>query len=61
MTLSPTGGPLAGGTITVDGVAITVPQNLLATLPALVVAWSELFINGAPNLPGGVSWEATVG
>jgi len=59
MTLD-AGGPLAGGSITVDGLAITVPANLLATLPAISVAWSELFNNGVPNLPGSISWEANV-
>ncbi|TKA55678.1 hypothetical protein B0A49_10597, partial [Cryomyces minteri] len=52
MTLDPSGGTLAGGSITVDGVAITVPTNLLATLPAITVAWGELFNNGVPDLPG---------
>jgi hypothetical protein len=59
MTLD-AGGPLAGGSITVDGLTITVPTNLLATLPAISVAWAELFNNGVPNLPGSISWEATV-
>jgi hypothetical protein len=59
MTLNPTGGVLAGGTIVVDGVTYIVPQNLLATLPATAVAWGELFFkNGTANLPGGISWEA---
>ncbi|KAK0101018.1 hypothetical protein ONS95_012994 [Cadophora gregata] len=52
--------PLRGGTITVDGSVITVPTNLLATLPGITVAWPELFNNGAANLPGGVTWEAHV-
>ncbi|KAH8650499.1 hypothetical protein BGZ60DRAFT_388908, partial [Tricladium varicosporioides] len=60
MTLNAAGGPLAGGTITVDGILFTVPQNTLATLPALAVAWGELFTGGVANLPGGVSWEAHV-
>ncbi|TKA50385.1 hypothetical protein B0A49_12513 [Cryomyces minteri] len=60
MTLDPSGGTLAGGSITVDGVAITVPTNLLATLPAITVAWGELFNNGVPDLPGGMSWQAHV-
>jgi hypothetical protein len=59
MTLE-AGGPLAGGSITVDDLVITVPANLLATLPAISVAWAELFNNGVPNLPGSISWEATV-
>jgi hypothetical protein len=54
------GGPLAGGSITVDGQVYTVPQNLLVTLPSITVAWSELFNNGIANLPGGISWEANV-
>ncbi|KAH9207642.1 hypothetical protein DL95DRAFT_374068 [Leptodontidium sp. 2 PMI_412] len=52
--------PLRGGSITVDGNVITVPTNLLATLPAITVAWPELFDNGVANLPGGVTWEAHV-
>ncbi|KAJ6562301.1 hypothetical protein B0H19DRAFT_1259888 [Mycena capillaripes] len=62
MTLDGTGGPLAGGTLTVNGITITIPKNTLATLPSITVAWSELFGNNGPNLPllGSVSWEATV-
>lgn len=62
MTLNQTGGLLAGGTITIDGIEIIVPQNLLATLPSITVAWSELFENGTPNLPGSAdtTWEALV-
>ncbi|KAJ7026500.1 hypothetical protein C8F04DRAFT_966333 [Mycena alexandri] len=57
-----TDGPLAGGTITVDGMVITVPKNLLVTLPSISVAWPELFDGETPSLPllGSVSWEATV-
>ncbi|KAJ7670518.1 hypothetical protein B0H17DRAFT_198484 [Mycena rosella] len=55
-------GPLVGGTLTVNGFVITVPNNTLVTLPSITVAWSELFVNKKPNLPllGSVSWEATV-
>jgi hypothetical protein len=71
MTLDATGGVLAGGTITVDGVTYVVPQNTIATLPSIAVAWGELFMstgvngtsnlpNGTANLPGGVSWQANV-
>ncbi|KAJ7253428.1 hypothetical protein C8J57DRAFT_624565 [Mycena rebaudengoi] len=62
LTLNATGGVLAGGTITVDGALITVPENLLVTLPSITVAWSELFEGGVPALPllGSVSWQATV-
>ncbi|RDW68550.1 hypothetical protein BP5796_09207 [Coleophoma crateriformis] len=52
ITLDPSGDVLAGGTITVDGLLITVPKNLLVTLPSITVAWSELFKNGVSNLPG---------
>ncbi|RDW64721.1 hypothetical protein BP6252_10372 [Coleophoma cylindrospora] len=52
ITLDATGELLAGGTITVDGLVITVPKNLMVTLPSITVAWSELFNNGVPNLPG---------
>ncbi|KAJ7339734.1 hypothetical protein DFH08DRAFT_783346 [Mycena albidolilacea] len=62
MTLNGAAGPLAGGTLTVNGFKITIPKNTLVTLPSITVAWSELFVNGQPNLPllGSVSWEATV-
>lgn len=52
--------PVRGGTITVDGIKITVPTNLLATLPAITVGWPELFNGGVANLPGTVSWQAHV-
>ncbi|KAJ7452243.1 hypothetical protein FB451DRAFT_1145306 [Mycena latifolia] len=62
MTLNTTAGPLAGGTLAVNGFKIIIPKNTLVTLPSITVAWSELFVNGQPNLPllGSVSWEATV-
>ncbi|KAF7335652.1 hypothetical protein MVEN_02220200 [Mycena venus] len=62
MTCNETDGPLAGGSITVDGMVITVPKNLLVTLPSISVAWPELFDGETPSLPllGSVSWEATV-
>ncbi|KAJ7456906.1 hypothetical protein FB451DRAFT_1047681 [Mycena latifolia] len=62
LTLDTADGVLAGGTITVDGILVTVPQNSLVTLPSISVAWSELFVDGAPALPllGSVSWEATI-
>ncbi|KAJ7145995.1 hypothetical protein C8R44DRAFT_5120 [Mycena epipterygia] len=64
MTLDPGGDVLAGGTISVNGFNITVPKNLLVTLPSIACAWEEMFDDdtGAPNLPlfGTVSWEATV-
>ncbi|KAJ7101874.1 hypothetical protein C8R44DRAFT_716280 [Mycena epipterygia] len=62
MTLNAGGDPLAGGTLTVNGFNIIIPKNTLVTLPSITVAWSELFVNGQPDLPllGTVSWEATV-
>ncbi|KAJ7082331.1 hypothetical protein C8R44DRAFT_652691 [Mycena epipterygia] len=63
MTLNAGGDVLAGGTLSVNGFNITVPKNLLVTLPSITCAWSEMFNqNGDPNLPllGTVSWEATV-
>ncbi|KAJ7065868.1 hypothetical protein C8F01DRAFT_982946 [Mycena amicta] len=65
MTLNNTADPLAGGTITVNGFEITVPKNLIVTLPSIACAWSEMFDttgSGSPYLPGlGTnSWEATV-
>ncbi|KAJ7145993.1 hypothetical protein C8R44DRAFT_5100 [Mycena epipterygia] len=63
MTLDPGGDVLAGGTLSVNGFKMTVPKNLLVTLPSISCAWSEMFDdNGQPNLPllGTVSWEATV-
>jgi len=55
--------PLIGGTLTLDGIPIIVPNNTIATLPAAAVSWPELFLaSGAPNLPGypGSMWKATV-
>ncbi|KAJ6535725.1 hypothetical protein B0H19DRAFT_1080176 [Mycena capillaripes] len=62
MTFNSADGPLGGGTIAVNGFPMTVPKNTLVTLPSITVAWSEMFVNGQPNLPllGSVSWEATV-
>lgn len=61
LTLKPTGRVLAGDSIVVDGVPYTVPQNLLATLPAIALVWSELFFkNGTASLPGGISCEVNV-
>ncbi|KAJ7631906.1 hypothetical protein DFH06DRAFT_1004796 [Mycena polygramma] len=67
MTLDVGGGPLAGGSITVNGLKITVPKNTLLTLPSITCAWSEMFTvdannNTTPNLPllGSVSWETTI-
>ncbi|KAJ7671461.1 hypothetical protein DFH06DRAFT_1366430 [Mycena polygramma] len=56
------GGVLAGGSITVNGLPIVIPQNTLVTLPSVTVAWSEMFTGTTPQLPmfGSVSWEATV-
>jgi hypothetical protein len=52
--------PLTGGTIVVNGITIVVPDNTIATLPSIAVAWPELFTNGVPNLPGTQTWTATV-
>ncbi|KAJ6478551.1 hypothetical protein C8R47DRAFT_1287822 [Mycena vitilis] len=67
MTLDVGGGPLTGGSITVNGLKITVPKNTLLTLPSITCAWSEMFTidannNTKPNLPllGSVSWETTI-
>ncbi|KAJ7604817.1 hypothetical protein DFH06DRAFT_274226 [Mycena polygramma] len=62
MTLNAADGPLAGGSLTVNGFKITIPKNTLVTLPSIAVAWPELFTDGSSNLPllGSVSWEATV-
>ncbi|KAF7345209.1 hypothetical protein MSAN_01897400 [Mycena sanguinolenta] len=67
MTLNVADGPLAGGTITVNNLTVTVPKNTLITLPSITVAWSEMFTvddagNATPQLPllGTVSWEANV-
>ncbi|KAJ7184710.1 hypothetical protein C8R46DRAFT_1343732 [Mycena filopes] len=67
MTLDLEDGVLAGGTITVNNFVVTVPKNLLVTLPSISVAWSEMFTinednSTTPNLPlfGAVSWEATI-
>jgi hypothetical protein len=53
---------LTGGSLTLDGIKITVPDNALVTLPAITVSWQELSATNA--LPGfgaaGVTWAATV-
>jgi hypothetical protein len=56
---------LAGGTLILNGIPITVPDNLLVTLPSITVGWNELFKGkDIPDLPGfndpGISWEANV-
>lgn len=51
--------PLRGGSIQIDGINILVPTNLLPTLPALTVAWQELF--DAQNNGLAVGFEANVG
>ncbi|CAG8973951.1 hypothetical protein HYALB_00007480 [Hymenoscyphus albidus] len=55
---------LSGGSITIDGIPMVVPRNSYVTLPSISVLWSELFINGSPQLPQfgapGITWEATV-
>ncbi|KAH8832287.1 hypothetical protein DL96DRAFT_1581570 [Flagelloscypha sp. PMI_526] len=63
MSLDGSGDPLAGGTITIDGLAYTIPKNTLVTLPSIAVAWPELFTaDGQPNLPQypTISWQAQV-
>ncbi len=55
---------LSGGTITINGVTVVVPRNLLVNTPSLTaVAWSELFKpDGTIDLPlwPEVNWEAAV-
>ncbi|KAI5837649.1 hypothetical protein DFP73DRAFT_487084 [Morchella snyderi] len=54
---------LSGGTLSVNGMNIVVPRNLLVTLPSITVSWRELFTStGALNLPrfGITEWEVTV-
>ncbi|KAH7336719.1 hypothetical protein BKA65DRAFT_564015 [Rhexocercosporidium sp. MPI-PUGE-AT-0058] len=57
-----TGNALTGGSLTLDGIKINIPDNCLVTLPAITVSWQELSAAGA--LPGfgspGVTWSATV-
>ncbi|KAL4265076.1 hypothetical protein AB1N83_004418 [Pleurotus pulmonarius] len=55
---------LSGGTITINGVTVVVPRNLLVNTPSLTaVAWSELFKpDGTIDLPlwPEVNWEAAM-
>ena len=63
MTLGAGGTPLTGGSISVDGIPIIVPDNSIVTLPATAVAWPELFkADGTPDMPGypAIQWKATV-
>ncbi|KAH6679259.1 hypothetical protein B0J14DRAFT_293938 [Halenospora varia] len=56
------GDALKGGTMTLDGIKIIIPDNALVTLPAITISWQELSAPGA--MPGfgapGVTWAATV-
>jgi hypothetical protein len=61
MTIDAGTGLLRGGTISVDGAVVIVPENSLVTLPAATVAWPELFdASGKPQLPGTQTWKASV-
>ena len=66
MTLNPTPRTgedplLRGGTITVDGLKMIIPDNTMATLPAANVAWPELFsAAGVPQINVPSVWKATV-
>ncbi|KAH0613056.1 uncharacterized protein H6S33_009436 [Morchella sextelata] len=54
---------LSGGTLSVNGMNIIIPRNLLVTLPSITVSWSELFTSaGALDLPrfGVTEWEVSV-
>jgi hypothetical protein len=51
--------PLRGGSITVDGLVVKIPANTIATLPAIAVAWAELFDANGAN-PQGIGFEANV-
>lgn len=55
---------LSGGTLTLNGVTVIIPKNLLVNTPSLTaVAWSEMFKeDGTINLPlwPAVNWEASV-
>jgi hypothetical protein len=41
-----------------------IPDNTFVTLPNIAVAWSEIFVDGKPNIPNfmgpGVGYETTV-
>jgi hypothetical protein len=51
---------LRGGTITVDGLEMVIPDNTMVTLPAANVAWPELFPAGVLNINIPGVWKATV-
>jgi len=38
-------GPLAGGTVTINGITITIPANTVVEFPATDMGWGELFAN----------------
>jgi hypothetical protein len=60
MTLDKTStSPLRGGSITVDGITIQIPENLMPTLPAVAVAWAELF-DASGNTGAAIGFEANV-
>jgi len=41
-----------------------IPENTYVTLPNIAVMWSEIFVNGIPNIPSfnapGIGYEVTV-
>ena len=50
-------GPLAGGTLLINGVTITVPANTVVQMPAADMGWGELFSNN----PSGNTSETGLG
>jgi hypothetical protein len=60
MTLNPGGDPLAGGSMTVDGIPMAIPKNTIVTMPATAVAYSELFNGGTSAIPNGYMAHVSV-
>lgn len=41
---------LCGGTITVNGIQVTVPKNLMVMFPANALTWQEIFNGGTSTV-----------
>ena len=42
-TVDSAGDPFSGGTVTVNGILVTIPRNTLFQMPATELTWGELF------------------
>src|SRR4051794_39630836 len=42
-TVDSAGDPLSGGTLTVNGLTITIPRNTILQMPATAISWADVF------------------